>query len=71
MATLVVKHVKIEPDGKIVNDSEQEMLPGHNLARHLQAKKQFRADSIVSINSPLTYCVKYSREDKRCKSTCW
>lgn len=51
-AALIVKYVRIEPDGKIVSDSEQVTLPGNNLAgRPLQATKPFRADSIVGINS--------------------
>lgn len=42
-----------------MNDSEQVTLPGNNLVSILlEAKKPFRADSIVGINSPLTYCVK-------------
>lgn len=56
---LVVKHIKIEPDGKIVNDSERVTPPGNNLTTILlQAKNPFRADSIVGINSQLTYRAK-------------
>lgn len=40
-----------------MNDSEQVMLPGNNsVAIHLAAKKPFRVDSIVGINSRVTYC---------------
>lgn len=35
------------------------LLPGNNsVTIHLEAKKPFHADSIVGINSDLTYCVK-------------
>lgn len=40
-----------------MNDSEQVMLPGNNsVAILLAAKKPFRVDSIVEINSRVTHC---------------